>query len=114
MFGHQFTLRLGLCSKGSKEQSYVFTQFLDCVWQLQLLFPTAFEFNDATLVLINTAAVTSSFGKPSSLRSVSLTCNSPYNVPIDPLSLSRSHSYPSHRPVPTAAVFPFQLCLLSI
>ena len=49
MFGHQFRLRLGHRTKNAinnTEYSPVFLQFLDCVHQVALQFPTIFEFND--------------------------------------------------------------------
>ncbi len=62
MFGHQFTRRLGLCGQGSSEQSFVFTQFLDCIWQLTRLHTRAFEFTEDALLAINAAALTGMFG----------------------------------------------------
>eukprot|EP01052_Picozoa_sp_SAG31_P015888 SAG31_NODE_1034_length_10228_cov_89.107316_13_plen_587_part_00 len=68
-FGHQFKERLGkfeidCASVDSKtgvddahskqnERSPVFTQFLDCVYQLQLQFPEAFEYNEAALLYLH-------------------------------------------------------------
>lgn len=47
-FGHRFNARLGLFSKGffsEDEISPVFLQWIDCVHQLLVLYPFAFEFN---------------------------------------------------------------------
>jgi len=46
-FGHQFNVRHGYLGPKceEKEQSPIFLQFLDCVHQLWVQNPTAFEFN---------------------------------------------------------------------
>jgi len=52
MFGHQFRFRLGHKVKNAltnTEFSPIFIQFLDCVHQISLQFPTIFEFNDKFL-----------------------------------------------------------------
>ncbi|XP_014664007.1 PREDICTED: myotubularin-related protein 3-like isoform X2 [Priapulus caudatus] len=51
-FGHKFGDRCGhnLNTDDANERCPVFLQFLDCVHQLQLQFPCAFEFNEAYLV----------------------------------------------------------------
>ncbi len=51
-FGHKFSDRCGLGVEG--EQSPIFIQWLDCVYQLMKQFPTAFEFNISYLVTKNT------------------------------------------------------------
>ena len=61
-FGHQFGVRHALHGESAREQSFVFTQFLDCVWQLLQLHPEAFEFTAAALEAMHTAAVTGTFG----------------------------------------------------
>ena len=50
-FGHKFNDRIGVANKNSKdeERSPVFIQFLDCLHQLTVQFPAAFEFDDALL-----------------------------------------------------------------
>ncbi|KNC85287.1 hypothetical protein, variant [Sphaeroforma arctica JP610] len=52
-FGHKFQHRNGFWALDKKEYSPVFTQFLDCVWQLQTQFPCAFEFNWKMLIDLN-------------------------------------------------------------
>ena len=47
-FGHKFSDRCGFGADG--EQSPIFIQWLDCVYQLMRQFPTAFEFNVSYLV----------------------------------------------------------------
>jgi len=50
-FGHQFNLRTGHGNKNDKDdqRSPVFLQFLDCVHQLMIQYPFAFEFNQKFL-----------------------------------------------------------------
>ena len=77
MFGHKFSSRLGhVCEPGesntssngtssasaSKETSPVFTQFLECVWQITQQFPCAFEFNERFLVKLHEHAHSCQFG----------------------------------------------------
>jgi len=50
-FGHRFTDRLGDPACPS-QRSPVFLQFLECVWQIMLQFPNAFEFNNTYLLTI--------------------------------------------------------------
>ncbi|EKX50520.1 hypothetical protein GUITHDRAFT_103752 [Guillardia theta CCMP2712] len=47
-FGHKFDQRYGR-EESKREESPVFIQFLDAVWQLLVQFPAAFEFNDKLL-----------------------------------------------------------------
>lgn len=47
-FGHKFSDRCGFGSDG--EQSPIFLQWLDCLYQLINQFPTSFEFNGIFLV----------------------------------------------------------------
>ena len=54
-FGHKFAQRTRMSIKAS-EESPIFVQWLDCVHQLMAQFPSAFEFNDALLVLLATHA----------------------------------------------------------
>lgn len=46
-------LRCGHLNGDSKEMSPIFTQFLDCIWQLMEQFPCAFEFNEKFLLEIH-------------------------------------------------------------
>ena len=49
-FGHKFSDRCGhLQTTDNKEQSPVFLQFIEVVWQLTQIYPTAFEFNERFL-----------------------------------------------------------------
>eukprot|EP00794_Sanderia_malayensis_P007201 gene7201-8007_t len=61
-FGHKFIDRCGLISGDSKECSPIFSQFLDCVWQLTQQFPTAFQFNERFLLTIHTHVYSCQFG----------------------------------------------------
>ena len=49
-FGHKFSERCG--GAGSSEESPIFLQFCDCVFQCIAQFPTAFEFNSTFLAWI--------------------------------------------------------------
>ena len=54
-FGHQFAKRSGMTEKkneGETERSPIFLQFLDCIYQLIVQFPTEFEFNSDYLLFI--------------------------------------------------------------
>ena len=54
-FGHQFAKRSGILpkkSEGEKEISPIFLQFIDCIYQLLIQFPTEFEFNVDYLLFI--------------------------------------------------------------
>ena len=50
-FGHQFEVRLahGNPNSADDKRSPIFIQFLDCIYQLTLQFPTHFEFNSLLL-----------------------------------------------------------------
>ena len=48
-FGHRFRSRSG---EDINEQSPIFLQFLDCVWQVWRQFPWEFEFSDKLLVVV--------------------------------------------------------------
>ncbi|XP_059168052.1 myotubularin-related protein 6-like [Physella acuta] len=62
-FGHKFTDRCGLLeSVDTKETSPVFTQFLECVWQMMQQFPCAFQFNERFLLTIHDHAYSCQFG----------------------------------------------------
>lgn len=43
-FGHPFQLRLSHGEKADTQESPIFVQFLDCVWQLVRLYPNHFEY----------------------------------------------------------------------
>ncbi|KAG7394424.1 hypothetical protein PHYBOEH_005194 [Phytophthora boehmeriae] len=52
-FGHKFRDRTGHgVSNSSNETSPVFLQWIDCVWQVLVQSPSAFEFNERYLILI--------------------------------------------------------------
>lgn len=62
-FGHKFTDRCGfIAGVDAKELSPVFTQFVDCVWQLTQQFPTAFQFNERYLLALHDHAFSCQFG----------------------------------------------------
>ena len=62
-FGHKFTDRCGyLDSVESKETSPVFTQFIECVWQMTQQYPCAFQFNERFLLTIHDHAFSCQFG----------------------------------------------------
>lgn len=62
-FGHKFKDRHGQASERKKdERSPVFIQFLDCVHQIMLQFPTVFEFNERMLVFLADMVHSSLFG----------------------------------------------------
>nr|XP_040022925.1 myotubularin-related protein 6 [Gasterosteus aculeatus aculeatus] len=52
-FGHKFADRCDQLDGDPKEVSPIFTQFLECVWQLTEQFPQAFEFSDWFLLQIH-------------------------------------------------------------
>ncbi|KAM5290345.1 phosphatidylinositol-3,5-bisphosphate 3-phosphatase MTMR8 [Glossophaga mutica] len=60
--GHKFSQRCGHLHGDSKEVSPVFTQFLDCIWQLMEQFPCAFEFNEIFLLEIHDHVFSCQFG----------------------------------------------------
>lgn len=53
-FGHKFQLRIGHGDErhSDADRSPVFVQWVDCVWQLQQQFPTAFQFNERLLITV--------------------------------------------------------------
>ncbi|XP_063597502.1 myotubularin-related protein 8-like isoform X2 [Penaeus indicus] len=61
-FGHKFTDRCGHIQGDGKEVSPIFTQFLDCVWQLQQILPSAFEFNERYLLILHDHVYSAQFG----------------------------------------------------
>ncbi|XP_058906969.1 myotubularin-related protein 8 isoform X1 [Kogia breviceps] len=60
--GHKFSQRCGHLDGESKEVSPIFTQFLDCIWQLMEQFPCAFEFNENFLLEIHDHVFSCQFG----------------------------------------------------
>ncbi|XP_047740293.1 myotubularin-related protein 6 isoform X2 [Hyalella azteca] len=61
-FGHKFTDRSGLIQGEAKEVSPIFTQFLECVWQLQQMYPSSFEFNERYLLVLHDHVFSAQFG----------------------------------------------------
>ena len=62
-FGHKFSQRLGHGEKHiSDERSPIFIQFLDCVYQIMLQFPAAFEFKPTFLDFIADNVFSCKFG----------------------------------------------------
>lgn len=51
-FGHKFQDRCGHVISDPNEQSPIFLQFLDAVWQMSQMFPQAFQFNENYLIAI--------------------------------------------------------------
>ncbi|KAB1252584.1 Myotubularin-related protein 8 [Camelus dromedarius] len=56
------SLRCGHLDGDSKEVSPIFTQFLECIWQLMEQFPCAFEFNENVLLEIHDHVFFCQFG----------------------------------------------------
>ncbi|KAG5850360.1 myotubularin-related protein 6 isoform X2 [Anguilla rostrata] len=61
-FGHKFGDRCDQLDGDPKEVSPVFTQFLECVWQLTEQFPQAFEFSEWFLIQIHEHVHSCQFG----------------------------------------------------
>ena len=62
-FGHKFSDRCGhIQLADGKEIAPVFTQFVDCVWQIQLQHPCEFEFNEKFLILLHDHVHSCQFG----------------------------------------------------
>ncbi|CAB3402681.1 unnamed protein product [Caenorhabditis bovis] len=65
-FGHKFDDRCGhigaLNDEAAKEVSPVFTQFLDCVWQIMQQRPRAFQFNERYLIELQEHSYSCQFG----------------------------------------------------
>ncbi|KAM6943593.1 myotubularin-related protein 10 [Xenentodon cancila] len=53
MAGHRFLDRCNHLKKNDKEESPLFTLFLDCVWQMMNQYPAAFEFTEAYLTVLS-------------------------------------------------------------
>ncbi|KAI8440778.1 hypothetical protein MSG28_009106, partial [Choristoneura fumiferana] len=52
-FGHKFTMRCGHVACDGRERSPVFTQLLDCTWQLLRQSTEAFQFNERFLLTLH-------------------------------------------------------------
>ncbi|XP_023652230.1 myotubularin-related protein 6 [Paramormyrops kingsleyae] len=61
-FGHKFADRCDQLDGDPKEVSPVFTQFLDCVWQVTEQFPQAFQFSEWFLIQIHEHVHSCQFG----------------------------------------------------
>ncbi|XP_046395380.1 myotubularin-related protein 6 isoform X1 [Ischnura elegans] len=62
-FGHKFTDRLGFIrGTDNRELSPVFTQLVDCVWQLLSQVPSAFQFNEWFLLELHDHAHSCQYG----------------------------------------------------
>ncbi|XP_058845489.1 myotubularin-related protein 8-like isoform X2 [Acipenser ruthenus] len=60
--GHKFSQRCGQLEGDPKEVSPVFTQFIECLWQLMEQFPCAFQFNDRFLLEVHDHVYSCQFG----------------------------------------------------
>lgn len=61
-FGHPFATRLALGERPSSEFSPVFLQWLECVYQVVIQFPTAFEYTPALLLRLGSEALLNRYG----------------------------------------------------
>ncbi|XP_026317831.1 myotubularin-related protein 8 isoform X2 [Hyposmocoma kahamanoa] len=61
-FGHKFTARCGHIACDGRERSPVFTQLLDCTWQLLRQLPEAFQFNERFLLELHDHAHACQYG----------------------------------------------------
>ncbi|KAJ4446902.1 hypothetical protein ANN_13603 [Periplaneta americana] len=61
-FGHKFSDRCGHVAGDPKEVSPVFTQFIDCTWQLAQQFPSTFQFNERFLLTLHDHVQSCQFG----------------------------------------------------
>lgn len=61
-FGHKFTDRCGYLQSDAKETSPVFTQLIDCMWQLQRAYPAAFQFSERLLLHLHDHVYSSQYG----------------------------------------------------
>ena len=57
-----FTFRYGHLAGDVRETSPIFVQFLECVWQVMIQFPTAFQFNQQFLVTLHDHVHSNQFG----------------------------------------------------
>lgn len=56
------TRRYGHLAGDVRETSPIFTQFLECVWQVMVQFPTAFQFNEQFLLTLHDHVYSNQFG----------------------------------------------------
>lgn len=61
-FGHKFSTRSGHLAGDARDTSPIFTQFLECVWQVMVQFPTAFQFNEHFLLTLHDHLHSCQFG----------------------------------------------------
>jgi myotubularin-related protein 1/2 len=61
-FGHPFQLRHSHGEKADTQESPIFIQFLDCVYQLVNIYPSYFEFNEGLLLMLADALHSCRFG----------------------------------------------------
>jgi myotubularin-related protein 6/7/8 len=61
-FGHKFTDRCGYLQSDAKETAPVFTQLMDCMWQLQRAYPSAFQFSERLLLHLHDHVYSSQYG----------------------------------------------------
>ncbi|XP_054736354.1 myotubularin-related protein 8 isoform X1 [Anastrepha obliqua] len=61
-FGHKFSERCGHVQTDPREVSPIFTQFLDCTWQLMTQRSDAFEFNERFLLILHDHVHSCQFG----------------------------------------------------
>ncbi|XP_030375361.1 myotubularin-related protein 6 isoform X2 [Scaptodrosophila lebanonensis] len=61
-FGHKFSERCGHIQTEAREVSPIFTQFLDCTWQLMSQRSDAFEFNERFLLILHDHVHSCQFG----------------------------------------------------
>lgn len=61
-FGHQFRTRLALGEVAGHEFSPIFIQLLECIYQLCVQHPNAFEFTPNILLRLGTEAMTNKYG----------------------------------------------------
>ena len=61
-FGHKFTDRCGYLQSDAKETAPVFTQLVDCMWQLQRSYPAAFQFSERLLLHLHDHVYSSQYG----------------------------------------------------
>ncbi|XP_064381922.1 myotubularin-related protein 6-like [Halichondria panicea] len=61
-FGHKMSIRSGHLAVETRETSPIMTQFLDCVWQVMVQYPTAFQFNEFFLVTLHDHLYSCQFG----------------------------------------------------
>lgn len=61
-YGHRFRTRLGNGEQPTSEYSPIFIQWLECVYQLTVQFPQAFEFSSDLLLFIGKEVFTNRYG----------------------------------------------------